>query len=128
MNQQRLKSSRADRKGSEDFHGFEKLYIWISLYWNLSQETKLYVWFPVSLSTCQHQRWWDAIFCIFVSMSTSRFIDYIIYFSLSSFIFIFRARSLVASNLRLETKSSRFGSGCYLCAEVSPCGNHPANA
>ena len=30
-----------------------------------------------------------------------------------------RARSLVVSDLHLETKGSRFGSGCWLCAEVS---------
>ena len=30
-----------------------------------------------------------------------------------------RARSLVISDLRSETKGSRFGSGCQLCAEVS---------
>ena len=30
-----------------------------------------------------------------------------------------RARSLAVSDLRLETKDSRFESGCYLCAEVS---------
>ena len=30
-----------------------------------------------------------------------------------------RARSLVVSDLRLETKGSRFESGCQLCAEVS---------
>ena len=29
-----------------------------------------------------------------------------------------RARSFVVSDLRLETKGSRFESGCYLCAEV----------
>ena len=29
-----------------------------------------------------------------------------------------RTRRLVVSDLRLETKCSRFGSGCYLCAEV----------
>ena len=28
-------------------------------------------------------------------------------------------RSLVVSDLRSETKGSRFESGCYLCAEVS---------
>ena len=32
---------------------------------------------------------------------------------------IFSARSLVVSVLRLETKGSRFESGCYLCAEVN---------
>ena len=31
----------------------------------------------------------------------------------------FRARSLVVSDLRSETKGSRFESGCQLCAEVS---------
>ena len=30
-----------------------------------------------------------------------------------------RVRSLVVSDLRSETKGSRFESGCYLCAEVS---------
>ena len=30
-----------------------------------------------------------------------------------------RARSLMVSDLRSETKDSRFESGCYLCAEVS---------
>ena len=30
-----------------------------------------------------------------------------------------RARSLVVSDLRSETKGSRFESGCQLCAEVS---------
>ena len=30
-----------------------------------------------------------------------------------------RARSLVVSDLRLETKSFQFDSGCWLCAEVS---------
>ena len=30
-----------------------------------------------------------------------------------------RARGLVISDLRSETKGSRFESGCYLCAEVS---------
>ena len=29
------------------------------------------------------------------------------------------AHSLVVSDLRVETKGSRFESGCYLCAEVS---------
>ena len=32
---------------------------------------------------------------------------------------IARVRSLVVSDLRLETKGSRFESGCQLCAEVS---------
>ena len=32
---------------------------------------------------------------------------------------IFRAPSLVVSDLRSETKGSRFESGCYLCEEVS---------
>ena len=31
-----------------------------------------------------------------------------------------RARSLVVSDLRSETKSSLFEPGCYLCAEVEP--------
>ena len=31
----------------------------------------------------------------------------------------FRARTLVVSDLRSETKGSRFESGCQLCAEVS---------
>ena len=30
-----------------------------------------------------------------------------------------RARSLVVSDLRSETKGSRFEFGCHLCAEVS---------
>ena len=32
---------------------------------------------------------------------------------------IIRARSLVVSDLRSETKGSRFESGCQLCAEVN---------
>ena len=34
-------------------------------------------------------------------------------------IYVKRARSLVVSDLRSETKGSRFESGCQLCAEVN---------
>ena len=37
----------------------------------------------------------------------------------SAFLKMFRTLSLVVSDLRSETKSSRFRSGCYLCARVS---------
>ena len=36
-----------------------------------------------------------------------------------------RARSLVVSDLRPETKGSRLESGYYLCAEVSPLQQSP---
>ena len=40
--------------------------------------------------------------------------------SLTKNTFTLSARSLVVSDLRLETKGSRFNSGCFLGAEMSP--------
>ena len=40
----------------------------------------------------------------------------------------FRVRSLVVSDLRLETKGSRFKSGCWLCEEVGSGSEETRNA
>ena len=61
---------------------------------------------------------WSLAICFFVALyswvcSCPRISRNVFY------LWLFRARSLVVSDLHSESKGSRFEPGCYLCAEVS---------